>query len=127
MATLVKNRIEMQMAYICKQGVQAMNCNFGEKQLNYKLVKQEEAFLDTLDLINIIDFDMAINNNMEHVQQMCIGKYAEFIKANPEYEPDECIFSALTVKDFTLYLCERYDFKYSCETVYFLEYGGTDK
>ena len=83
-----------------------------------ELLAQEKAFLDTLDLLCIIDKDSSVDNNMDRIELLCDEKYQDFIRKN-NLIPSECIFNSMGEDDFIDYFIARYNCTYSEQVVHF--------
>ena len=86
-----------------------------------KLHKQEYEFLDTLDLMSIIDKDTDVYSNIKRIENLYREKYQKYIKEN-NLIPDEFIFNAVTTEEFASYFCKRYNCRISMDVVYFFEF-----
>ena len=86
-----------------------------------KLQKQEYEFLDTLDLMSIIDKDTDVYSNTKRIENLCGEKYQKYIKEN-NMIPDEFILNAITAEEFADYFCKRYSCRLSMDVVYFFEF-----
>lgn len=86
-----------------------------------KLQKQEYEFLDTLDLMSIIDKDTDVYSNTKRIENLYGEKYQKYLKEN-SLIPDEFIFNAITTGEFADYFCKRYNCRFSMDVVYFFEF-----
>lgn len=88
-----------------------------------KLKEQEISFLNSLDILSILDINSSVGNNMEKIQVLKMGEYQKYIESISGIE-DCGIFTAISQKDFANYLCDRYGFKYMVDSVYFVLEGN---
>lgn len=86
-----------------------------------KLQKQEYEFLDTLDLMSIIDKDTDVYSNTKRIENLYGEKYQQYIKENSLIK-DEFILNTITTEEFASYFCKRYNCRLSTDVVYFFEF-----
>lgn len=86
-----------------------------------KLQKQEYEFLDTLDLMFIIDKDTDVYSNTKRIENLYGEKYQNYIKENNLIQ-DEFILNCITSEEFADYFCKRYNCRLSMDVVYFFEF-----
>lgn len=85
-----------------------------------ELLKQEKAFLDTLDLLCIIDKDSSVDNNMDWIELLCNEKYQNYIREN-NLISSECIFNSMGEDEFIDYFTKNYNCHYSEQVIHFFE------
>lgn len=86
-----------------------------------KLQRQEYEFLNTLDLISIIDKGTDVYSNIKRIENLYGENYQKYIKENNMIQ-DEFIFNAITTEEFANYFCKRYNCRLSTDIVYFFEF-----
>ena len=86
-----------------------------------KLQKQEYDFLNTLDLMSIIDKDTDVYSNTKRIENLYGEKYQKYINEN-NMIPDEFILNCITSEEFADYFCKRYNCRLSMDVVYFFEF-----
>lgn len=67
-----------------------------------ELLDQEKAFLNTLDILCIIDKDSSVDNNMDLIELLCNEKYQNYIREN-NLISSECIFNSMGEDEFIDY------------------------
>ena len=85
-----------------------------------ELLDQEKAFLDTLDLLCIIDKDSSVDNNMDFINHMYKEKYQDYIREN-NLIPSKCIFNCMGEDEFIDYFTKKYNCRYSEQVIHFFE------
>ena len=82
------------------------------------LLDQEKAFLDTLDLLCLIDKGSSVDNNMDRLELLYGVLYQDYIREN-NLITSECIFNSMGEDDFIDYFITRYDCTYSEQVIRF--------
>lgn len=85
-----------------------------------ELLDQEKAFLDTLDLLCLIDKGSSVDNNMDKLELLYGVLYQNHIREN-NLIPSECIFNSMSEDDFIDYFITRYNCTYSEQVIRFFE------
>lgn len=91
--------------------------------ISYKwkeLLDQEKAFLDTLDLLCLIDKDSSVDNNMYRLELIYGVLYQNYIKEN-NLIPSEYIFNSMGEDEFIDYFTKKYNCRYSEQVIHFFE------
>lgn len=86
-----------------------------------ELLDQEKAFLDTLDLLCLIDKDSSVDNNMDRLELLYGVLYQNHIREN-NLIPSECIFNSMGEDEFIDYFTEKYNCRYSEQVIHFFEF-----
>lgn len=85
-----------------------------------ELLDQEKAFLDTLDLLCLIDKGSSVDDNMDRIEHLCDKKYQDYITEN-NLIPEEFVFDSMSEDDFIDYFITRYNCTYSEQVIHFFE------